>query len=118
MPVSANPALVVWPTVEGGFTSKMRMEALKAAGRVQHHPAKLEQFLADLKIIAAHAKERMAAAQARVEAQRQEAIRKNLARKRREREDKRARALAMRAQAKQLTAHATKIAQELADEAE
>lgn len=65
--VPANPQHINWPTVNQGFTSLMRREGLRSAGRIKDNEAKLEQYLTDLSILAKHAKARYAATVARKE---------------------------------------------------
>lgn len=76
--VPANPAAVVFPHSESGFTTVMRKEGLRAAGRIMTSAKKLDQFITELGILAQHAKARHEAAleaqankQARLKAERE-----------------------------------------------
>ncbi|ANS06242.1 hypothetical protein HOR19_gp49 [Phage MedPE-SWcel-C56] len=56
--VTANPALVDWPTDEYNFLQPLRSAILAAAGRVNGDKTKEEAFMATLSVGARHCKAR------------------------------------------------------------
>lgn len=57
--VSANPTKVEFPRDQWGMTTDLRKYGLLAAGRVRGDQAKLDLFLATLRLLAQHAMARL-----------------------------------------------------------
>ncbi len=50
------PSKIEWPHDQYGFTSMLRKEGVRAVGRIKADPAKLEVFIASLKVLGEYAR--------------------------------------------------------------
>lgn len=58
---ATNSAALEWPQDTYGFTSMLRKEGARAAGRIKGDPEKLNTYLQTLQVLGEHAQAKMAA---------------------------------------------------------
>lgn len=61
--VGTNPMTLPWPVDKHGITSMLKKEGARAVGRINGDADKLDVFMATLRVLVAHAKEKYVAQQ-------------------------------------------------------
>lgn len=95
----ANPATLPFPLDEGGFTSLLRREGVRAAGRIRMSEDKLKVYLKTLQILGQHAIARRESAVEGYEAEQADAVRRAEAKLAMEAADRMSAAAKLRAEA-------------------